>query len=131
MKILQFGAVAFPYNPYLLRVKMSHNQAVYTLPYKGQISEPIGRALTEVEGEGEFLPGVTGEIERYLTDCVKKQTQAVLYLPDCAPFWARLVSLELIGNGGKDNYNFKFKFIETNSNNIYTSSIITTPFAVV
>ncbi|MEG1779532.1 MAG: hypothetical protein RR263_05460 [Oscillospiraceae bacterium] len=131
MKILQFGTVAFPYNPYLLKIKMSHNQAIYTLPYKGQFSEPICKALTEVEGESEFLPDVTGELERFLTDCVNKQTQAMLYLPDCSPFWARLVSLELIGNGGRDNYNFKFKFMEVNSSNIYTQSINTAPFAVV
>lgn len=131
MKKMQFGSYVFPYNPAELKISMQSLQAVHTLPGRGQLRQSLGRELTRVEGEGELIGSQAGRLRRYLTQCLRSQSRELLVLPECDPFLAVLVQLELTGKGGREEYSFRFVFVEENSAGEEKADSQTLPYSVV
>ena len=131
MKKMQFGSYVFPYNPAELKISMQSFQAVHTLPGRGQLRQSLGRQLTRVEGEGELIGPQAGQLRQYLDSCLRRQSRELLVLPEWEPFLAALVRLEWIGKGGREEYGFRFVFLEETSGNTEKADSQTLPYSVV
>ena len=109
-------------NPVSLTVSNTRNVQSTDIPYGVSRSEEMGRRRRTVAGEGYFSGEGSMALWQALQEVFALPGPGLLQLPGVAPFWALMVSVEVIGAQGRDLIRYSFSFVEWDSKEAYSGS---------
>lgn len=109
---MKYGEYVWPHNPEKLTVTCRREVKELHAPFSGSILQDYGVQKRVVEGEGEFYGGNCITQFHKLYAVLEKTERDVLTLPNVPPFYARFLSLEMIGNPEPDLVRYRFVFWE-------------------
>lgn len=125
MKLLpmKYGEYTWPHNPEKLTISLKRNIRELSMPFSGSVLQDYGVQKRVVEGEGEFYGLDCIQQFQHLSSHLEKTSCAVLSLPNVLPFFARFVSLQMMGNPEPDLVRYHFVFWEDGKTDITSQSV--------
>lgn len=115
MEPMSFGTFVWPCKPKRLQIQRKRDLKRLRLPRAGCVLQDFGPCSREVSGEGDFSGEEFQKEFAQLLELYRKGEAALLSLPGCEPFPARLQTLDCTRGPYSNLIHYSFLFWEEGS----------------